>query len=125
MIKKSPLGNISLYASQNTLYLPIEAFDSTLNASNSRLNFDYYLLFKGEYEQNYKEILKNDPILKDFRVRSLSDRDESIGDITDRFYVFINFFNLVVFVLTFFIVIVSLETFFKKIKPTLGLLNIF
>lgn len=78
MIKKSPLGNISLYASQNTLYLPIEAFDSTLNASNSRLNFDYYLLFKGKYEQNYKEILKNDPILKDFRVRSLSDRDESI-----------------------------------------------
>lgn len=125
VIKKSPLGNISIYASQNTLYLPIEAFDTSLNATNSRLDYRYYLLFKWKYDESYKEILKSDPILEDFWVRSLSDRDESIWDITDRFYVFINFFNLVVFVLTFFIVIVSLETFFKKIKPTLGLLNIF
>ncbi len=125
VIKKSPLWNISIYASQNTLYLPIDEFDKTLNSTNSRLDYEYYLLFKGEYEQKYKEILRNDPILKDFRVRTLTDRNDSIWDITDRFYVFINFFNLVVFVLTFFIVILSLETFFKKIKKTIGLLNIF
>lgn len=125
VIKKSPLWNISIYASQNTLYMPIDEFDKTLNPTNSRLDYEYYLLFKGEYEQKYKEILKNDPIVKDFRVRTLTDRNDSIWDITDRFYVFINFFNLVVFVLTFFIVILSLETFFKKIKKTIGLLNIF
>ncbi len=125
VIKKSPLWNISIYASQNTLYLPIDEFDKTLNATNSRLDYEYYLLFKWSYDEKYKEILRNDPIVKDFRVRTLTDRNENIWDITDRFYVFINFFNLVVFVLTFFIVILSLETFFKKIKKTIGLLNIF
>lgn len=125
IIKKSPIWDISLYASQNTLYLPINQFDANLNASNSRLDYHYYLLFKWEYDENYKEILSNDVLLKDFRVRSLNDRNDYISDTTDRFYVFINFFNLVVFVLTFFIVILSLETFFKKIKGTLWLLNIF
>lgn len=125
IIKKSPIWDISLYASQNTLYLPIEEFDENLNSSNSRLEYQYYLLFKWKYDENYKEILSNDTILKDFRVRTLNDRNDYISDTTDRFYVFINFFNLVVFVLTFFIVILSLETFFKKIKSTLWLLNIF
>lgn len=125
VIKKSSLWNISIYASQNTLYLPIDEFDKTLNSTNSRLDYEYYLLFKWSYDEKYKEILKNAPIVKDFRVRTLTDRNENIWDITDRFYVFINFFNLVVFVLTFFIVILSLETFFKKIKKIIGLLNIF
>lgn len=125
IIKKSPIWDISLYANQNTLYLPIDQFDANLNASNSRLEYNYYLLFQWEYDESYKEILSNDVFLKDFRVRSLNDRNDYISDTTDRFYVFINFFNLVVFVLTFFIVILSLETFFKKIKGTLWLLNIF
>lgn len=125
IIKKSPIWDISLYANQNTLYLPIDQFDANLNASNSRLEYNYYLLFQWEYDERYKEILSNDVLLKDFRVRSLNDRNDYISDTTDRFYVFINFFNLVVFVLTFFIVILSLETFFKKIKGTLWLLNIF
>ncbi len=125
IIKKSPIWDISLYANQNTLYLPIDQFDANLNASNSRLEYNYYLLFQWEYDERYKEILSNDVLLKDFRMRSLNDRNDYISDTTDRFYVFINFFNLVVFVLTFFIVILSLETFFKKIKGTLWLLNIF
>lgn len=125
IIKKSPIWDISLYANQNTLYLPIDQFDANLNASNSRLEYNYYLLFQWEYDESYKEILSNDVLLKDFRVRSLNDRNDYISDTTDRFYVFINFFNLVVFVLTFFIVILSLETFFKKIKGTLWFLNIF
>lgn len=125
IIKKSPIWDISLYANQNTIYLPIDQFDANLNASNSRLEYNYYLLFQWEYDESYKEILSNDVLLKDFRVRSLNDRNDYISDTTDRFYVFINFFNLVVFVLTFFIVILSLETFFKKIKGILWLLNIF
>lgn len=125
IIKKSPIWDISLYANQNTLYLSIDQFDANLNANNSRLEYNYYLLFQWEYDESYKEILSNDVLLKDFRVRSLNDRNDYISDTTDRFYVFINFFNLVVFVLTFFIVILSLETFFKKIKGTLWLLNIF
>jgi hypothetical protein len=69
--------------------------------------------------------LKDDITFENYRIRSLEDRNENIAEITDRFYVFINFFHLIVFVLTFFIVILSLESYFKKIKPTLGLLNIF
>lgn len=125
IIKKSPLGNINIYANQNTIYLPINEFNSRFNASNSRLDYKYYLLFKIQYDEKYKEILKNDPLLKDFRIRTLNDRNDTIGNITDRFYIFINFFNLVIFILAFFIVILSLETFFKKIKPILWLLNIF
>lgn len=125
VIKKSPLWDINIYAGQNKLYLPIENFPENLNSTNSRLDYTYYLLFKWKYDEKYKEILQNDPLLKDFRVRTLNDRNDNIWNITDRFYVFINFFNLVVFVLTFFIVILSLETFFKKIKTTIGLLNIF
>ncbi len=125
IIKKSPLWDISIYASQNTLYLPIENFDTSLNSTNSRLQYTYFLKFQWMYEEIYKNFLKSDPILKDFTVKTLSDRNETISNITDRFYVFINFFHLVVFALTFFIVILSLETFFKKIKGTIGLLNIF
>lgn len=125
IVKKTPLGNISIYASQNSIYIPIENFNSELNSTNSRLEYKYYLKFKGNYDENYKNILKNDTIMKDFRVITLNDRNDTISNVTDRFYIFINFFNLVVFVLTFFIVILSLETFFKKIKVTIWLLNIF
>lgn len=125
VITKSPLWEISMYASENKLYLPIEKFPKNLDFTNSRLEYDYYGKFYGEYDTEVIKELKSDPKLENYRVRSIEDRNENISEITDRFYVFINFFNLIVFILTFFIVILSLESYFKKIKPTLGILHIF
>ena len=124
IIKKSPLKDFDFY-NQNTIYLPLKSFDNSLNSNNSRLTYTYYLKFKKLYDNKIIDLIKNDQDLKDFKIRSLEDRNDNISNITDRFYVFINFFNLVIFVLTFFVVILSLETFFKKIKHTLWLLNIF
>ncbi|NDK08841.1 hypothetical protein EOM39_06395, partial [Candidatus Gracilibacteria bacterium] len=125
VINISPLGDISLYSVSNNIYLPLEYFDTKLNSTNSRIDYDYYLKFKGNYDEKVINTLKADTSLKGFRIRSLEDRNENISNITDRFYLYINFFNLTIFVLTFFIIILSLETFFKKIKSNIGLLNIF
>lgn len=125
IIKKTPFSDINIYTGQNKIYLPIENFPKNLNSTNSRLDYKYYLIFKWKYDEKYKEILQSDPILKDFRITTLNDRNDNIWDITDRFYLFIIFFNLVVFTLAFFIVILSIENFFKKIKTKIGLLNIF
>ncbi len=125
VINASPLWDISLYSISNNIYLPIEYFDSKLNSTNSRIDYDYYLKFKWNYDEKVINTLKADTSLKWFRIRSLEDRNENISNITDRFYLYINFFNLTIFVLTFFIIILSLETFFKKIKSNIGLLNIF
>lgn len=125
VINISPLWDISLYSVSNNIYLPLEYFDTKLNSTNSRIDYDYYLKFKWNYDEKVINTLKADTSLKWFRIRSLEDRNENISNITDRFYLYINFFNLTIFVLTFFIIILSLETFFKKIKSNIWLLNIF
>jgi predicted lysophospholipase L1 biosynthesis ABC-type transport system permease subunit len=125
IISKSPLSGISMNNVQNTIYLPISDFDTKLNSTNSRLEYKYFLKFRWAENKTILQNIKDDKTLSEFRKTTLDDRNENISNITDRFYVFINFFNLVVFVLTFFIIILSLETFFKKIKNTIGLLNIF
>lgn len=125
IINSSPLWDISLYSVSNSIYIPIEYFDTALNSNNSRIEYEYYLKFKWVYDEKIIESLKADKDLDGLRIRSLEDRNENISDITDRFYLYINFFNLTIFVLTFFIIILSLETFFKKIKTNIWLLNIF
>ncbi len=125
VITKSPLWELSMYASENKIYLSLELFPADLDFSNARLDYDYYGKFYGEYDENIVKNLKQDPNLEKYRVRSIEDRNENISEITDRFYVYINFFHLIIFILTFFIVILSLESYFKKIKSTLGTLNIF
>ena len=125
IITTSPIWNISIYSSSNSIYLPITEFDNSLNSQNSRIEYTYYLKTKNTSDLELINQIKNDVNLKTFRKTTLDDRNENIANITDRFYVFINFFNLVVFVLTFFIVILSLESYFKKIKSNIWLLNIF
>lgn len=125
IIKSSFLTDVSIYSNSSRIYLPIEDFNKELNSNNSRINYKYYLKFRWGYDVSMFEIIKNDETLDSYRIRTVEDRDESIWNITDRFYLFINFFNLVIFVLTFFIIILALETFFKKIKWTIWLLNIF
>lgn len=125
VITKQPVWNISLYASQNKIYLPLSEFSSQLSWSNSRLEYMYYLVFRWKYDEAYKNILRNDSLFQWARIRSLGDRNDSISDTTDRFYIFIHFFYFLIFALTFFIIILSLETFFKKTQYTIGLLTIF
>jgi hypothetical protein len=45
VITKAPLGELSMYASENKIYLPIEEFPSNLNETNSRLESDFFLKF--------------------------------------------------------------------------------
>lgn len=125
-ITSTLLWDFSIYWNSLRVYIPIENFDNKkLNISNSRLSYKFHFKFKWDYDESLFEEIKNDENFKSYRIRTIKDRDENIWNITDRFYLFINFFNLVVFVLTFFIIILSLETFFKKVKTTIGLLNIF
>ncbi|NVP17450.1 hypothetical protein HUU51_01910 [Candidatus Gracilibacteria bacterium] len=125
IINKRPLGEISIYTNDKKIYLPLSLFNTELNETNSRLNYKIYLNFINNYDE--KVVLSLKEKAKEFSiiVRSINDRQDSIGEITDRFYFFINGFNLVIFILTFFIVILSLESFFKKNKSNFGLLNIF
>ncbi|NDK10256.1 hypothetical protein GW846_05780 [Candidatus Gracilibacteria bacterium] len=124
VITASPLGNLSAFAVSSKIYLPIGEFDASLNSSNSRIDRKYYAGFYGDYNPEIVQTIENDSKFSSMRIRSLEDRNENIGEITDRLGLFINFFNLIVFVLTFFIIILSLETFYKKLKQTLGLLTI-
>lgn len=125
IINSTSIWDVSMFSSATDIYLPIEFFPENLNSTNSRISYEYFLKFKQNYDKNYVNILKKDNSLSEYRIRSLDDRNENIWDITDRFYLFINFFNLVIFNLAFFIIILSLEIFFKKIKSNIALLNIF
>lgn len=124
IISEIPTGSISLFSNFEKIYLPLWAFDGTLSSANSRLDYETYLQFLWEYDQTLAASLKDEFNNTEIRVRTLDDRNETIGDITDRLSLFINFFNLLVFILTFFVVILSLETFYKKLKNTIGLLSI-
>ena len=125
IITKRPLWEISIYSNDKKIYLPITLFNSELNETNSRLNYKIYLNFLWKYDEKIVLSLKEKSKETSIRVRTINDRQDNIWEITDRFYFFINWFNLVIFILTFFIVILSLESFFKKNKSNFGLLNIF
>lgn len=125
IITKRPLWEISIYSNDKKIYLPITLFNNELNETNSRLNYKVFLNFLWKYDEKIVESLKEKSKETSIRVRTINDRQDNIWEITDRFYFFINGFNLVIFILTFFIVILSLESFFKKNKSNFGLLNIF
>jgi predicted lysophospholipase L1 biosynthesis ABC-type transport system permease subunit len=124
IVTASALWDLSAFSVSSKIYLPIQSYDDTINSSNARVEKKYFAWFYSEYNTEIVDRIKNDQIFNDFRIRSLDDRNENIGEITDRLEIFINFFNLIVFVLTFFIIILSLETFYKKLKQTLWLLTI-
>ncbi|MDA9129292.1 hypothetical protein N9J72_02340 [Candidatus Gracilibacteria bacterium] len=124
IITEKPLEGVSFFSNALEVYLPLEEFKPELNEDNSRLSHRAYFEFRGAYDEGVVEQIKSDPSLSSLRIRSLDDRNETIGGVTDRLTLFIHFFNLIVFLLTFFIVILSLETFYKKLKNTIGLLSI-
>lgn len=124
VISSSPLWDFSAFSLSSNIYIPIKYYDRNINETNSRIDTKYYWVFRGNYDPELITRLKNDQKFESFRISSLDDRNENIWEITDRLWLFINFFNLIVFVLTFFIIILSLETFYKKLKITLWILTI-
>jgi len=124
IITGSPLWDFSAFSVSSSIYIPIELHNREDISAWARIEKKYYAWFLGEYKSDVVERVKRDGAFDEFRISSLDDRNENIGEITDRLWLFINFFNLIVFVLTFFIIILSLETFYKKLKKTLWLLTI-
>jgi len=125
VLQTSTLWSLSVFSNTYSIYLPYSEFeDSWLTPETARINYVNYLEFKGEYDSDIVSQIKTDSSLQDSRIRSLDDRNENIWEITDRFKLFLNIFNLIVFVLTFFIIIISLEIFYKNLKSTIGLLSI-
>lgn len=124
ILTKWPISNLSIYASNNDIYLPILNFDNSLNPQNSRINYKYYFKLKST-NSSLISYMENNPDFSWFSITTPTQRNQNISNITDRFYVFVNFFNLTIFILAFFIVILSLESYFKKIKSDIWLLNIF
>lgn len=124
VITGSPLWDFSAFSVTSNIYLPIENYDESFNPDSLRVDIRHYAWFYAEYDSQIVWAIKRDSVFDNFRISSLEDRNENIGEITDRLWLFINFFNLIVFVLTFFIIILSLETFYKKLKKTLWILTI-
>lgn len=124
IINKEPIWVNSLYSNWNTIYLSINNF-KTDYLKNSRLDIKYYFKFINNYDIKLINKIKSDKNFSNFNVKTIDDRDENISNVLDRFFLYINFFNLVIFTITFFVIILSLETYFKKIKNYLWLLNIF
>ncbi len=125
IITKKPLGEISLYTNDNKIYLPLEYLSKDINENNSRFKYNIYLNFLLKYDENIVSNIKKQAKSENISIKTINDRQDSIWEITDRFYLFIDAFNLVIFILTFFIIILSLESFFKKNKSNFWLLNIF
>jgi len=65
-------------------------FNNVLNENNSRLNYKIYLNFLSNYDEKISLSLKEKAKELSIRARSINDRQDSIGEITDRFYFFIN-----------------------------------
>lgn len=130
IIIKDITSNIWIFSDENKIYLPINYWDDNLDISNSRIEYKYFFKLTDYNYQNQIWIIKNEIESKlwtniEYRIRSLDDWDQNIEQITDRLYVYINFFNLIIFTITFFIIILSLEIFFKKIKNNIWTLKIF
>lgn len=66
IITTTPLWNISIYSSSNSIYLPITEFDNSLNSQNSRIEYTYYLKAKNTSDLELINQIKNDVNLKTF-----------------------------------------------------------
>ncbi|MCH2188595.1 hypothetical protein MK079_02080 [Candidatus Gracilibacteria bacterium] len=123
VITEASLGEFSLYT-QPKIYIPSEFTPTDIDETNSRVLYKKYYRFVGEYDENIIEQIQDNYPGEGLRITSLSDRNETIGNITDRLYLFIHVFNVSIILLTFFIILISLETFFKKITPKIALFNV-
>jgi len=102
----------------NDIYLDYDYYDKNLSKSISRISFD--LLVKTD---KVKEITK-DQNLDNLRINSQQSSNWDLTQITDRLNIFIQIFYQIIILLAFFIVSISLNSYFKKITKDLKTLNI-
>jgi len=102
----------------NNIYLDYGYFDNTLSSSISRI--EYELLLKTD---KVKEI-KKDKDLSSLKIESEQSTNSSLKQLTDRLSIFIQVFYQIIILLTFFIVTISLTSYFKKITKDLKTINI-
>jgi len=79
ILTETPLEGVSFFSNSLEIYLPLEEFKPELNEDNSRLSHRTYFKFLGEYDESVIQQIKSDPSLPNLRIRSLEDRNETIG----------------------------------------------
>ncbi len=123
IISEEPLWEFSLYTTPK-IYIPAIHIPADVDETNSRVLYKKYYRFTADYNWALAEEIKEKYRQDGLRITSLSDRNETIGNITDRLYLFIHVFNISIILLSFFVILISMETFFKKITSKIGLLHV-
>ena len=120
---KSPLSEISFFNEGRYLYIPFWKFEDTLVEDLSRVDYSYFIKYTGK-DKEVLETIISDPNLENVRTRTTDSRNQSLDSIIGRLNTFIAFFNQTIFILTFFIIILSIESYYRKVLKNLGVLNI-
>lgn len=102
----------------NDIYLDISEFNPDKVNSISRIN--YILLLKTD---EVKKISKDEKF-KDLRINTQETSNNSLNEITSRLNLFIQIFYQIIIVLTFFIIIINFESYFKKVIKNIKIINI-
>ena len=120
---QSPLSEISFFNEGRYLYIPSSKFEDTLVENLSRVDYSYFIKYTGN-DSTLLETIINDPNLENIRTRTTSSRNQSLDSIIWRLGTFISVFNQTIFILTFFIIILSIESYYRKVLKNLWVLNI-
>gem|GEM_PF-886147 len=118
------MGDISIYAQEKTVYIPMSFFPEHLTTENARLSLAYYFVAKNGYTPDMETMFRNDEHFHEARIQTLDGRSGLLADTIDRLTLFLHVFHFIIFSLTFFIVVLSLETFFTRLRSIFGLLHV-
>ncbi len=102
----------------NDIYMSYYELDKTLVDKITRVR--YSMLIKTDYVDD----LKKDKKLKDFKLNTEETSNSTLNETIERLNIFIQVFYQIIILLAFFIISVSLNSYFKKITGSLKTLNI-
>lgn len=102
----------------NDIYLNISEFDKEKINAISRVNYD--LLIKTDQSEE----ISKDTKFSELRINTQETSNNSLNEITSRLNLFIQIFYQIIIVLTFFIIIINFESYFKKVIKNIKIINI-
>lgn len=102
----------------NDIYIYLDKSDLSIAKWISRVRYD--LLVKTDKVEE----IKKDIILKKFRINTQETSNNTLNQIISRLNIFIQIFYQIIILLAFFIVTISMNSYFKKITKDLKVLNI-
>lgn len=108
----------------NDIYLNIEEFDKEKLKNLSRVDYNLLLKTSKVKEIESDKILKNLEEKKELKINSEETSNKNLNGIISRLNLFIQIFYQIIIVLTFFIIIVNFESYFKKVIKNIKILNI-